>query len=943
MIKIRSPKVRLTLICCAILLIVWLLCLATSSVASVGKKRGSILDVQGARILVDEPVLDQGPKPFEGVAGIHHNALLDHPKEAVIQGMVAVHDDIKQKKPVYLGETDQDALEKQTEKISPDQKQAVLDKFKMKDTLEIREHSTHPSILPPVAKIEPNRTATLAFNATSPKPAAIVLNTSTSTQATTKLPPTKAKPRLSQVFVTRRPLPSNQHVPISNEFFMLMHGGKASKVHTSIHETLTSMPSEIPREFYILSSQKLPEELTLRPNIGNGFLATVIHSKEVFMAGLFNGNGPQSHRAVLPSTVSLAIKDVTPAQELKRSYNLNVGEGIYSEHLTGPAFNITQKIFAHRTIKQLLVVEIDFVRSVLGEEVELNVELNKWTASYDVTFVKKDSGHEGVSYKVGRINAPESSDSPSTEVHMLYDHVPNVLKTPSKVLRTKWVFLTAIGKTNAEVSEAYTDGIRLIHNSDDLYASHVRAWADVWQKGRIDIAGNADLARTTYSSWYYLLSSLPLKEDPTMKFVGISPSGLALGDQNKDYQGHVSVDQELWMFPPLLEYHPETARVILSSRVNTFNGALSNAQKAGVRGIQFAFESGVSGLELSADPTRGQHALYVSSAVSMAIMRYLDATNDTRILDRSYKDILVGIATFILHKATLNPNTDRHEFRGVKSPDLLHPSVDNSAFVSSICQFALSAPKTAFSRIQQDSNLFQNVADSVYVPFNSDIQFHPAYDGYSHSEYTPLTPIHQADTVLLGYPLQRFMTASTRKNDLIIYQSATDPKAPPTTWAMHTIGWLEVGELKKASANFIKQQNYTSKDFKACITNLHETPSLSASNYISGAGAFLQSLHNGYGGFRIRDNRLDLNPVLPENVPSLSYIGIDYLGFTLDVHVAVKEISIIVTGLSSRGDKLNLMVHQTQQIYTLSQNSPQRFVPTKASLYSNLIDLPNTL
>lgn len=37
------------------------------------------------------------------------------------------------------------------------------------------------------------------------------------------------------------------------------------------------------------------------------------------------------------------------------------------------------------------------------------------------------------------------------------------------------------------------------------------------------------------------------------------------------------------------------------------------------------------------------------------------------------------------------------------------------------------------------------------------------------------------------------------------------------------------------------------------------------SHFITGAGGFLQGVYAGYGGFRIQDDSLTLNPVLPEN------------------------------------------------------------------------------
>ena len=75
------------------------------------------------------------------------------------------------------------------------------------------------------------------------------------------------------------------------------------------------------------------------------------------------------------------------------------------------------------------------------------------------------------------------------------------------------------------------EGVARIHGKDDLYASHVRAWSKIWAQGRIDIKGNLALAQAAYGSWYYLLSSIPLRSN--MLFVGLSPSGLPFGNTEK--------------------------------------------------------------------------------------------------------------------------------------------------------------------------------------------------------------------------------------------------------------------------------------------------------------------------------------------------------------------------------------------------------------------------
>ncbi len=52
---------------------------------------------------------------------------------------------------------------------------------------------------------------------------------------------------------------------------------------------------------------------------------------------------------------------------------------------------------------------------------------------------------------------------------------------------------------------------------------------DLWQNGRIDVSGNLKLAKAIYGSLYYLTSSIPLVNDPSWPYIGLSPGGLPFG------------------------------------------------------------------------------------------------------------------------------------------------------------------------------------------------------------------------------------------------------------------------------------------------------------------------------------------------------------------------------------------------------------------------------
>ena len=73
-------------------------------------------------------------------------------------------------------------------------------------------------------------------------------------------------------------------------------------------------------------------------------------------------------------------------------------------------------------------------------------------------------------------------------------------------------------------------GEKLVKSNDELYAEHVRTWGTVWSAGRVDVVGNLPLGQAIYGAYYYILSSMPLSEDPTSPFIGLSPSGLPFGD-----------------------------------------------------------------------------------------------------------------------------------------------------------------------------------------------------------------------------------------------------------------------------------------------------------------------------------------------------------------------------------------------------------------------------
>jgi trehalose/maltose hydrolase-like predicted phosphorylase len=51
----------------------------------------------------------------------------------------------------------------------------------------------------------------------------------------------------------------------------------------------------------------------------------------------------------------------------------------------------------------------------------------------------------------------------------------------------------------------------------------------------------------------------------------------------------------MWMYPGILMFHPDLARIILLTRERTYDVAKGNAKRSGDRGIRFPWESAATG------------------------------------------------------------------------------------------------------------------------------------------------------------------------------------------------------------------------------------------------------------------------------------------------------------------------------------------------------------
>lgn len=152
---------------------------------------------------------------------------------------------------------------------------------------------------------------------------------------------------------------------------------------------------------------------TIMPSVANGYIGTVIYSDAVHVSGVFNGKAypkkkpvypvyfyQHAHRARIPSTVAIDFR--VAGIQGKTSYALDVLEGVFYKWFMADSLNVEQRIYAHRSRKNLLVVEIS-AKNNARKESSMSVSLDRGDSSVDIEFKMAESNRSGASAAVGLV------------------------------------------------------------------------------------------------------------------------------------------------------------------------------------------------------------------------------------------------------------------------------------------------------------------------------------------------------------------------------------------------------------------------------------------------------------------------------------------------------------------------------------------------------------
>lgn len=239
---------------------------------------------------------------------------------------------------------------------------------------------------------------------------------------------------------------------------------------------------------------------------------------------------------------------------------------------------------------------------------------------------------------------------------------------------------------------------------DAELARHRERWHARWRRADVVIDGSYATEQALRFNAYHLLSTAGQKP-----YASVGARALS----GRAYEGHIFWDVEIFMLPFYLHTEPALARNALLYRHGTLAGARQRAREMGHDGACYAWESTVSGDDVTPDRIRlkttgreipiftGSQQIHVTADVAYGVWRYWDATRDDAFLADFGVEMLADTARFWLSRSERDARGRLH-LRGVVGPDEYHHGVDDNAYTNWLAHFNLERAAWAAEWLERE-------------------------------------------------------------------------------------------------------------------------------------------------------------------------------------------------------------------------------------------------
>ena len=504
-------------------------------------------------------------------------------------------------------------------------------------------------------------------------------------------------------------------------------------------------------------------------------------------------------------------------------------------------------------------------------------------------------------------------DLKQSEETIIYKYVSNV--TSRDFNKDE---LLQIGKDSLE--KAYNKGF------DILLKEQAAVWEEKWKDSDIVIEGDISAQQAIRFCIFQLNQTYTGADDR----LNIGPKGFT----GEKYGGSTYWDTEAYCLPFYLSTaETRIPRNLLIYRFNHLEKAKENARKLGyTKGALYPMVT-MNGEECHNEWEITFEEIHRNGAIAYAIYNYVNYTGDKAYLEEYGLEVLVELSRFWEERVNYSVIKSKYVILGVTGPNEYENNVNNNWYTNRIAAWTLEYTLQVIEDLKNyKGKIYENIENklliekkelekwndiiqNMYYPVDEETGLFLQQDGYMDKEqmlvkdlnikHLPLNQnwswdrilrscfIKQADVLQGLYFLQESYDLDVIKRNYQFYEPRTVHESSLST-CVHSILAAKLGEEEKAYELYLRTarldlDNYNNDTEDGChITSM--------------AGTWM-SIVEGFGGMRVIEGKLNLNPLIPQNWKSFSF-AIKFRETLIKVYISKSK--IVLTNLSEKSITLSV-------------------------------------
>ena len=458
---------------------------------------------------------------------------------------------------------------------------------------------------------------------------------------------------------------------------------------------------------------------------------------------------------------------------------------------------------------------------------------------------------------------------------------------------------------------------------DGLLAEQ-RAYLDrFWQTALVEIEGDPEIQQAVRFALFQVLQAASRGERRPIPAKGLTGTG---------YQGHAFWDTEIYVLPVVTLLFPKAAADALRWRHSTLDLAKKRAQQFGLNGAAFPWRT-IRGEECSGYWPASTAGVHINADIAYAVVRYIEATDDTAFEEEIGLELLVETARLWLSLGHYAPS-GQFRIDGVTGPDEYNALSDCNVYTNLMAQRNLRTAGNAAQRHPEKAKAlavdeaeikrWYMAAEKMYIPYDKRIGVTPQAEAFTdlqawdfahtppenyplflHYPYFDLyrkQAIKQADLVLAMLLCSDAFTAEQKARNFAYYEPLT-VRDSSLSACIQSIIAAEVGQMQLA-------YDYLGEAALMDLDNLEHN--VQDGVHIASLAGSWMALVMGFGGMRMQGNVLSFAPRLPRQITRLAF-RLRFRGRCLHVEVKATEAVYRLLGgvpltVKHYGDEVTLSV-----------------------------------